>query len=73
MATYSFTYSNPISIIFDIYFICILSDVSTILCYITNNLLYLVNAINESQRCPSPSVWQTGRGVCSFLSSLIVF
>lgn len=72
MATYSFTYSNPISIIFDIYFICILSDVSTILCYITNNLLYLVNAINESQRCPPPSVWQTGRGVCSFLSSLIV-
>lgn len=68
MATYSFTYSNPISIIFDIYFICILSDVSTILCYITNNLLYLVNAINESQRCPPPSVWQTGRGVCSFLS-----
>lgn len=55
MTTYSFTYSNPISIIFDIYFICILSDVSTILCYITNNLLYLVNAINDCllffQRC----------------------
>lgn len=41
--------------IFDIYFICILSDVSTILCYITYNLLYLVNAINDCllsfQRC----------------------
>ena len=73
MATYSFTYSNPISIIFDIYFICILSDVSTILCYITNNLLYLVNAINESQRCPSFLYLAKGVRVCSFLSSLIVF
>lgn len=68
MATYSFTYSNPISIIFDIYFICILSDVSTILCYITNNLLYLVNAINESQRCPLPlSVRREGRVFVSLI------
>lgn len=67
MATYSFTYSNPISIIFDIYFICILSDVSTILCYITNNLLYLVNAINESQRCP-PSLCLADREGRVFVS-----
>lgn len=53
MATYSFTYSNPISIIFNIYFTCILSDVSTILCYITNNLLYYVNAVNGINDCLS--------------------